>query len=172
MKIKESHILIGVLVLSMAGMGLATYLVANHYQFVDVEFCSINSTFDCKEVNNGPYSYIDLAGFRLPWSVIGLAGFVAVFALAYFRLYYPQIDSNDRFFPLLVLFSIIGVIFVVYLNYVELAVIHKICLLCVASHALIIIIMILVVWWHFLGSKKAGDVGEEAEATRAPGDSG
>jgi len=170
MRIRESHILISVLLLSMAGMGLATYLVANHYQYVGVEFCRIGTDFSCQEVNTGNYSYVRLLGMQIPWSVIGLTGFVVIFVLAYLRLYYTNLDRKNRFIPLIVLFSVVGAILVVYLNYLELAVIHEICLLCATSHVLMIVILILSVWWQFLGRHGETVAETGADITRTPDD--
>lgn len=154
MRIRENHVLIVILILSMAGIGLATFLAANHYQLISAGFCSIGSLFSCERVNQGDYSTI----IGIPWAVIGLAGFVAVFALAYLRLYYPDKDIKDRFIPLLVLFSVIGTVFVVYLNYIELLVINEVCLLCAASHSIMVAILILVTWWYLRGRHAEDEV--------------
>ncbi len=165
-RIRESHVLITVLILSMAGMGLSTFLVANHYQYVGAEFCNIGWWSNCQDVNTGPYSTI----FAIPWSVIGLVGFAAIFALAYLRLYYPRLDVRERFIPLILILSIVGTIFIVYLNYLEFFVIHRICLLCAASHVLMIVILVLVVWWFFVGQHKV-QVDQVVEVSSSPGGS-
>ena len=157
MKVRESHVLIIVLILSMAGIGLATFLVANHYQLVSADICTIGSLFSCEKVNQSDYSTI----IGIPWAVIGLAGFVAIFALGYLRLYYPDKDTKDRFIPLLVIFSVIGTVFIVYLNYLELFVINEICLLCAASHTIMVVILILVTWLYLRGRHAEDQVSLE-----------
>lgn len=154
--------MIVVLILSMAGIGLATFLVANHYRLVSAAFCEIGPWADCEDVNGGPYSEA-IPG--LPWAVVGLSGFVAVFCLSYLRLYYPELDRKQRFVPLLVLFSVVGVIFVVYLNYLEFAVIHKICLFCAASHIIMILILILSAWWLYVDSHEEAEVDTRVDDT-------
>jgi len=145
MRVRESHILVMILFLSMAGIAIATYLVADHYQVV--ESVCLYGEDECGSINRGPYSTI----FGVPWSVIGLVGFVIVFVLAYLRLYYAQLDSNYRFIPMILLVSIVGVIFVIYLNYLELFEIHAICSWCTISHIFMIVILLLIAWWFFLG---------------------
>lgn len=147
MKVRESHILIVLLILSMVGIGLATFLVANHYQLVRADFCTVGALFSCEKVNQSDYSVV----LGIPWAVIGLVGFVAVFALAYLRLYYPDKDTKNRFIPLLLVFSVIGTAFIIYLNYLELFVINEICLLCAASHTIMVVILILVTWLYLRG---------------------
>ena len=153
-----------ILILSMIGIGLATFLVANHYRLVDSKICEINSFFSCEDVNSGPYSEM-FPG--MPWAVVGLAGFVAVFCLSYLKLYYPHLDSKGRFVPLLLLFSVIGVIFVVYLNYLEFVVINEVCPFCATSHTVMIIILLILLWWFFVGQHKEK---EDAEVTQIPDD--
>ncbi len=160
---REARVMIVILILSMAGIGLATFLVANHYRLVSAAFCEIGPWADCEDVNGGPYSEV-FPG--LPWAVVGLAGFVAVFCLSYLKLYYPELDRKGRFVPLLLLFSVIGVIFVVYLNYLEFAVIHKLCIFCAASHAIMIVILMIIAWWQYAGRHKAEKAG--AGVTQSP----
>ena len=160
---RESRVMMVVLILSMAGIGLATFLVANHYRLVSADFCEIGPWADCEDVNGGPYSEV-LPG--LPWAVVGLAGFVAVFCLSYLKLYYPELDRKGRFVPLLLLFSVVGVIFVVYLNYIEFAVIHKLCIFCAASHAIMIVILMIIAWWQYAGRHK--EAKADAAVTQNP----
>lgn len=157
--------MIVILILSMVGIGLATFLVANHYKFVSASFCEIGS-FSCEDVNNGQYSEV-FPG--LPWAVVGLVGFVAVFCVSYLKLYFPELDRRGRFVPLLLLLSVVGVIFVVYLNYLEFAKIGKVCIFCAASHTIMIIILLIVVWWYFAGQHKAEQA--DTELIQTSGDS-
>ena len=158
--------LVAVLALSLAGIGLATFLVANHYQYVGAEFCSIGPLLSCENVNTGPYSTIPEGGGGIPWSVIGLASFVVMFALAYLRLYYPHKDTKGLFLPLMVAVSWIGIIFVVYLNYLEVFKIHQICLLCAVSHIIMTVISWLATCWYFYGQHGAKtEAGVETSQT-------
>jgi len=161
MKLRQSQVLISILILSMAGVGLATFLTANHYRLVDAGICEIGPWSSCEDVNTGPYSEI-FPG--LPWAVVGLAGFVFLFVLSYLKLYFPDLDKRDMFIPLMLLVSVIGVIFVVYLNYLEFAVIHKICIFCAISHVLMIVILGLAAWLEYARRHMEEMAGEEAES--------
>ena len=159
MSVRETRILLVILVLSIAGIGLATYLTANHYRFVDAAWCEIGPWSSCEDVNNGPYSEV-FPG--LPWAVVGLAGFVFIFVLAYLKLYFPNLDKRGLFIPLMLYSSVIGVVFVVYLNYLEFVVIHKVCILCALSHVLMIIILGLSAWLEFMRRQEEGSDSTES----------
>jgi uncharacterized membrane protein len=165
---REARVMMVVLILSMAGIGLATFLVANHYQLVSAEICEIGPWSSCEDVNKGPYSEV-IPG--LPWAVVGLAGFVAIFCLSYLKLYYPELDKQRRFIPLLVLFSVIGVIFVIYLNYLELFLIHKICIFCAASHIVMIVILVLVAWLQYVDRQEKVEAEIVADAVQTSAES-
>ncbi len=164
MRLRQSHALISILILNMAGIGLATYLTANHFRFADLSWCEVGPWSSCEDVNNGPYSEL-LPG--LPWAVVGLAGFISLFALSYLKLYFPDLDKRDLFIPLLLLASVVGVVSVVYLNYLEFAVINKVCILCAISHVLMIAIFGLAAWLEY--SRRKGHEESEEESDQASG---
>ncbi len=149
MTLRLNHILIAVLILCMAGIGLSTFLVLYHYEYIDPNVCG-GILGDCDKVIRGPYSTF----LGIPWAVIGLAVFVGMFALAYIRLYFPEKDSRDLIIPLTVMFSWVGLVSIIYLNYLELYVIHQFCVFCAATHLLWIISLILLNLWFFVFRKK------------------
>jgi uncharacterized membrane protein len=125
-----------VVLLAMAGAGLSGFLLANHYRALDAEFCSINPDFDCNGVNQSEYAEI----LGVPVAAIGLAGFVALAVMVLdIRLREsPWFRARHVF-----LVSLGGLGFGTYLTWIEVAVIHKLCLLCLASFALGIAIALL-----------------------------
>ena len=123
-----------VAVLSLAGIGVAGYLSYSHWFNHSVVCAGFGS---CDTVAQSAYAH--LAG--VPVSVLGLLGYVALFAVAAFWL-----RVGDRFEtrPLLAIWgmSIGGVAYSVYLTYLELFVIDAICIWCVTSAVIMFCILI------------------------------
>ena len=166
MSIRLWHILTITMILCLAGIGLATLLVANHFQYVGTDFCSVNPFISCEKVNTGPWSKI----IGIPWALIGFIGFVTLFIMAYLQQYYPRIDKNEHIMPMMVVVTWIGTFFVVYLNYLEFFEIHQVCLLCAITHVIMIVILILINWWFFIGRHNALS-NEQVEITDISKDS-
>lgn len=92
----------------------------------------------CDVVNNSVYSQIH----GVPVSVIGLAGYLLLLALAFGALW-TQGRAQRRILLLSFVCSLVGVGFSVYLTYLEIYVIEALCAWCVAS-AVIITVLALV----------------------------
>ena len=93
----------------------------------------------CDTVNTSPYS--EIAG--LPIALIGAGAYLAVLILL-------LLENTGNFWrensSLLVFgISLAGVLFSAYLTYIEIAVIHAICLYCVTSAVAILILFILTI---------------------------
>jgi len=118
-----------VVLLAFAGAGISAFLLANHFGAVEAGFCTIGPGTSCDAVNRSKWS--EIAG--VPVAAIGLAGFVALAVIVLdIRLRErPLFRARDAF-----LLALGGLAFGVYLTWVELAVLHEICPLCVISFAL------------------------------------
>ena len=95
--------------------------------------CSINEKWDCGIVNHSPYAVIH----GVPVAAIGIAGYflIALLALARRR-------------GLLLMASVIGMGFALYLSNIEARVLGVWCVYCVTSQGLIAVLMILsMAWW-------------------------
>lgn len=123
-----------VAVLSLAGIGVAGYLTYSRWFGQSVVCAGLGS---CDTVAQSDYAH--LAG--VPVAVLGLLGYVALFAVAAFWL-----RVGDRFetWPLLAIWgmSIGGAAYSVYLTYLELFVIDAICIWCVTSAVIMFCILI------------------------------
>lgn len=131
----------GVLILALAGAGLAAFLLADHYRLADASFCTIGSWISCTEVNRSAYA--ELAG--IPVAGIGLAGFLALFAIAFVVLSGTESRLLRQPILLLVLLSAAGTAFGVALLLVELFVLETLCLLCLGALAAQLGILVLLV---------------------------
>ena len=125
------------LLLSIAGLGVATYLTVTHFDPHSL-FCVRNSTFNCEEVTQSPQSVI----FGIPVAMLGLAFFLPMILLCLPAAW----RSADRRIHLARLaLSIIGVGMIIYLLIAELFIIKAICLWCSSIHLITFILFVIIV---------------------------
>jgi uncharacterized membrane protein len=120
-----------VIALSLAGVGVSIYLTLLHYAGV-TPACPSSGPVDCEAVLTSTYSVI--AGTTIPTSAAGIVWF-GVSAVLW----------GWRFGPVHLLWSAIGLATVLYLVFVELAVLRVICLWCTAAHVLVFAIALIAV---------------------------
>jgi uncharacterized membrane protein len=124
---------IAMTVLTVLGVGLASYLTYIHYAGIK-PLCGTNGG-GCEIVQTSQYSM--LAG--VPVALIGLLGYVAILG----SLLVPESETSRL---ATVVFTVVGFGFSGYLTYRELFSIHHICEYCVSSAGLITVLMGLAVW--------------------------
>jgi uncharacterized membrane protein len=129
---------ITMIVLTVLGLGVATYLTYIHYAGIK-PLCGTNGG-GCEIVQTSVYS--KLAG--VPVALIGLIGYIVIFA----SLLAPESETT-RFAT--VGFTVIGFGFSAYLTYRELFSIHHICEYCVSSAVIVTILMCLSIWRFLRG---------------------
>ena len=118
--------------LAIAGM-MVSYLALRVHYSTETAPCDINEKWDCGIVNHSPYAVFH----GVPVAAIGMAGYclIALFALARRR-------------GLLVVATVIGMGFALYLSNIEANVLGVWCLYCAISQGIIAILMILsLAWW-------------------------
>ncbi len=120
--------------LALAGIFIATYLTLFKLGIVGELACSVGS---CETVNTSKWAVF----FGLPVAAWGLGFYLSVFALA-FAGTMPRFDESRAISVLLLAASAVGVIFSAWLTYLELAVIHAVCLWCVISAVLVTLIFV------------------------------
>lgn len=126
--------LLTIAVLSLAGVAVSAYALYQHYAPLGSAFCNLGETFSCDLVNKSAFSEV----FGIPVAGIGIAGYVALFALALGAFFDPA--SAPRLLPWILAAAIGGLLFSLYLTYVEFFVIGAVCILCVISQTLILAI--------------------------------
>ena len=114
------------LVVAAAGIGLAIY-ITNDYLTQNFTSCNINQVFNC----GGVYQSGHTSLFGIPFYVMGLAWFPAVFAIALLTGRFGKRPVNSE---ILLPILMVGNVFTSYLWYLELVVIHIICPLCVSLY--------------------------------------
>jgi len=122
-------------VLALAGIFVALYLLFYKLGMIGHLSCSIGS---CETVNTSKWSRF--AGF--PVAAWGLVFYLEVFIIAVIGTT-ARLADQPAISIVLVIESAIGVLFSAWLTYLELAVIHAICIWCVSS-AVIVTAMLLV----------------------------
>lgn len=117
------------LILTIAGLGVSAYLMWGYTTPGAVLACG--GSTGCEEVKNS--SYANLAGIPLP--VLGLGNFSTLLILLLLQGY--SVVRREGWSPYLALavfgISLAGVLYFVYLTYVEFFVIYAICRWCVAA---------------------------------------
>lgn len=131
-------------ILTLAGVVDSAIALQRHYAKSDTNFCDFSKKFSCDIVNRSEYS--TMAG--IPVAGIGVAGYAALFVLATFLKSRPETPTQ------LLAASLAGLVFALYLTYIEAYELTTWCILCVASLALILLISILALMVK-LGSRNA-----------------
>ncbi len=133
-------------ILAVVGVVVSALALQVHYSTA-TEPCSINERWDCGVVNHSPFAVID----RVPVAALGIAGYIAIAALALAR---------QRL--LLLLAAFIGFDFALWLTSIEHFVLQVWCLYCVISQGIIALILLLSLGWlaaEHVGLKRARRTG-------------
>ncbi len=127
------------LVLTLIGIGLATYLTIAHYDTHVTLACSSKGAINCEAVTTSAESKL----FGIPVAVLGLAYFVGMLPWnlpAAWRSPDPRIKIGR------LLYGASGIGFVCYLIYAEAIIIKKICLWCTGVHITTFVLFIVTVF--------------------------
>lgn len=119
---------------SVVGAVVSVYAMLAHYDAASSEFCSINETFDCDVVNKSQYSEI----LGVPVSLMGLVAYVFFFfaSVAYRK------QSHQGLLNIMTFGAVTGLLFSLYLTYIEAYVLYTWCLLCIISQISILAVTI------------------------------
>jgi uncharacterized membrane protein len=125
--------------LAFAGVVVSSLALQVHYSTA-TEPCSINARWDCGIVNHSSFAVID----HVPVAAIGIAGYLllAILALTRKRL-------------LLVVTSLAGLAFALYLTHVERDILEVWCLYCVISQGFIALLTLVSAVWFGVGQFSA-----------------
>lgn len=119
-------------VVALAGVFVALYLALYKLGYIGTLVCAVGS---CEVVQTSRWA--TFLGY--PVAVWGVAYYIAVLAISLAGLGAALVDSR-RLSQVLVLLTATGVLFSVWLTYLELFVINAICLWCVISAVLAVIL--------------------------------
>lgn len=131
-----NRLLIAIIVLSVIGVSAATYTATLHYKPDGTSFCNLGKSFNCDVVNKSAYATI----LGIPVAFIGILGYIVIVLTSI--LYLTEFKNFPVEDPLLIM-SILGFGFSMYLTYIEAFVLHTWCVLCMTSATMITAIMVL-----------------------------
>jgi uncharacterized membrane protein len=120
------------LIASLAGIGVSSYLTVVHYSAIPLA-CPASGAVNCERVLASSYGVI--GGSSVPTSAAGLVWFAVSAGLA------AALWRSPR---LLLAWSAIGLLTVLYLVYVEIVKLGAICVWCSAAHVLVLLIFLIV----------------------------
>jgi vitamin-K-epoxide reductase (warfarin-sensitive) len=133
MSSRSGRVLRAIALLSIAGAVVSSVSLYHHYDASPSSFCDFGANFNCDIVNRSIYSAV----FGIPVALIGILGYGALLILATF--YRAKAEAP----VLLLIASLAGLGFALYLTYVEAFVLAVWCVLCLSSLALITAITVL-----------------------------
>ena len=126
------------LVLSIAGLAVASYLTYEHFTAGTTLACPNTGVVNCAKVTSSQYSKV----FGIPVALLGLAFFAGMTALSLPPMWRTSSPWPSR---LRLTAVVAGVVFVCYLIWAELFQIDAICLWCTVVHALTLVLFALVI---------------------------
>jgi uncharacterized membrane protein len=115
--------------LGLAGLAISAYLVITHYGKEPIQCGGVG---DCNYVNSSEYASV--AG--IPVSLLGVAMYVGLISAAF---WWGRRPADEKRMIVYWALALSGAGYAAYLTYVELAVLHAICIYCVASAAVLTI---------------------------------
>jgi uncharacterized membrane protein len=120
--------------LALAGIFISLYLTLYKLGIIAELSCTIGS---CETVNLSKWSRF----LGIPVAAWGLLFYIDVFVISVLGTL-PRFETECAFSIVIVAQAVIGVLFSAWLTYLELAVIHAICIWCVTSAVVVTLILI------------------------------
>lgn len=117
----------------VAGIAISAYLTVVHYSALQL-VCTTSGVVSCERVLSSSYAVI--AGSGLPTSAAGMIWFSVSAGLAAMQLTGRRSSAIVRWH---LLWSTIGLATVIYLVFVEIVQLGAICIWCSAAHALVVV---------------------------------
>src|SRR5256885_11872176 len=132
-RLTGATIMTAIALVAVAGIAVSSVSLYEHFATSTTSFCNFSDAFNCDLVNRSAYSTV----LGVPVALVGIVGYVLVAALA-------TVYRNQAQTPVLLLVaSVIGLGFALYLAYVEKFLLGVWCFLCLTSLGLICIEVLL-----------------------------
>ncbi len=123
----SGSLLVGIAILSLAGMIVSSISLQRHYAKSATSYCEFGEKFNCDIVNRSEYSSL----MGIPVSLIGVVGYGLLLTLSTLCRSRPETPRR------LLMAAAAGLVFALYLTYIEAYVLTTWCILCLTSLALI-----------------------------------
>ncbi len=151
------------LLLSLVGAAIAIYLTTVHYENAPL-LCSTRGLIDCSRVLSSPYSVVP--GTSIPITIPGLAWSLVSAVLAVAGLHQTQPQALRRIYLAQFIWSLLALVIVLYLVYLELVVLHTICAWCTGVHTVILIMFLITIVQLQQGQEEAEASNDESVPDR------
>jgi uncharacterized membrane protein len=127
-------------ILAVCGIVVSSISLQHHFATSKTAYCDIGETFNCDIVNRSEYSSIG----RIPVALIGMLGYAALAGLA--TVYRDRPETPGLLFA----GAALGLLFALYLTYIEARVLGVFCILCLTSLAVIAMTTVAsgLLWWR------------------------
>jgi uncharacterized membrane protein len=132
--------------LALGGLAISLYLVTTHYGDRPIACAGVG---DCAAVNSSAYA--DVGG--VPVSLLGAGLYAGLDALA---LYWSRDPGDDRRMIAYWGLALSGAGYAAYLTYVELAILHAICVWCIGSATILTTSLVLATLAVFANPESGG----------------
>lgn len=137
--LRRSGAQLALLALAILGMADAIYLTLAHYNDQVVLACPDKGFINCTRVITSRYSYVP--GTSLPISLPGLGWCLVIAILALLGLF---LSTEQRWLRITqFIWTLLGMLTVLYLVYVEIVLIDNICAWCTVLHVLILLMFLI-----------------------------
>ncbi|MFZ0286161.1 MAG: vitamin K epoxide reductase family protein [Terriglobales bacterium] len=117
-------------VLALAGIAVSSLSLYHHYGTSQTNYCDFGASFNCDIVNRSIYSTV----LGVPDALIGVLGYAGLLALA--TVYRTKAEAS----AMLLIVSVAGLSFALYLTYIEAFVLATWCILCLSSLTVMVLI--------------------------------
>lgn len=130
--------------LSVIGIGTTLYLLYLKFSPSASDVCNLGAAFNCDIVNKSVYSEL----FGIPVALLGLLSYIFFLKVSValrfgIKKWIVPVPAQRTLIRLAFYFAALGLLFSLYLTYIEAFVLMTYCLFCLISQALILIIFIL-----------------------------
>lgn len=137
--LRRSGAQVALLILAILGMADAIYLTLAHYDESVSLACSDSGFINCSRVITSSYSYVP--GTSLPISLPGVAWCLVIAGLALLGIFLGVERRWLRFAQFA--WTLLGMLTVLYLVYVEVVRLHNLCAWCTVLHILILFMFLI-----------------------------
>lgn len=142
-RVVPGWLVIGSFVLTLLGLALSAYLTYEHFTASATLACPLGETFNCAKVTQSQWAYL----FGIPVALLGLLYFAAMTALCMPGVWRRPEVWLDR---VRLAMAILGVVFVAYLVWAEVAKIGSICLWCTVVHVVTFVLFCVVLFGQIM----------------------
>ncbi len=136
---------VAIILMALAGVGIAIYLTTVHYAKVPL-ICSTTGLIDCAGVTTSQYSVVP--GTTIPITIPGIGWFLVSMgiAVAFLACRRRGEQPPERLRQAQLVWSALGLLSIFYLIYAEIVKLHRICEWCTGVHALILATFLVVLY--------------------------